>query len=81
MKIYFICNKNSVYSVNFRHNTPATRSITDQIYVAADWEEELELSMSEMIRPTRENILKLKQVLREKYPDDEKYAKNPFKKY
>lgn len=65
----------------YRHNTPATRSITDKIYVAADWEEELQAGSNDMIRPTRENILELKKILRQKYSSNEKYRSNPFKKY
>ena len=65
----------------YRHNTPATKSITDSIYVAADWEEEIQAGINEMIRPARADILKLKEVLREKYPSTEKYRNNPFKSY
>ena len=53
---------------------PCTRSATDDIpiHLEENWETGNRGGSGKMIRPRREDILKLKQVLKEKYPNVEK---------
>ena len=73
-KLLRVKSSESLFLSTYPYLGPCTRSATDDIpiHLEENWEIGNRGGSGKMIRPRREDILKLKQVLKEKYPNVEK---------